>query len=309
MGYLIAILLLILPWFIVIVLVVTIVTVSYNAKKEKSNLERTIELLKKKSDASIVMDSERIKILYRMDCLDRFVRKNFQSVKDWKVVGDDSMHCAFFTANIKKSNFKYVIIYFLDGTEEEVKIDISKFMEIETASLSFYISPMPNDQRNIEKRETLRNEWKLYKESLPDWNTVSNQAVLKMYDQNICAVRFGEKVLKLFLDSGGITDELIRENNIKVKERFRRFEDMIFEDIRIQEKRAFEAGQYSGVFLHDIKDMKIPENFGEYPNIWLRKDNLPQLHYLIDKNSIVVRDDKIKYTVKIPLNKEFWNKV
>ena len=93
-----------------------------------------------------------------MELMDLFIRKTFQSVKDWKVVGDDSMHQAFFSSNLQLSIFKYVTVYFLDGTEKTVKVNISKFKDMEKDVLSLYEIPRPDNEQGVPAEDENTNQ-------------------------------------------------------------------------------------------------------------------------------------------------------
>lgn len=266
-------------------------------------------------------DKERVKIGYRIDMLDTFLRGSFKNVKSWKVLGDaDGMHDMFFTYNILKCNEYHIIIYFLDGTQKECSVDISAFKRIEEERLSFTHIPKPDNEQGVKpKKDPPKDKWAEYKKTLPNWGTPSNQAIWKMYDEGIYEVNFDGKVMKLILanpprpdyDKGEMDASFVsvNENNVLAKDKYKKFMDILFEDIKTQEKRSFEFGQYSGTFIHNTTGMEVPDNLDEYPQLWLRKEEGRSFYFLIDRNSIIIRENEIKYTVKIPLNKDFWNKV
>lgn len=146
------------PFMFIAAIVIVVVIIAYYTAKEKKVYQREVALQKTRPEPSIVMDTERIKILYRMELMDLFIRKTFQSVKDWKVVGDDSMHQAFFTSNLQQSIFKYVTVYFLDGTEKTVKVNISRFKDMEKDVLSLYEIPRPDNEQDVSSEDESTNQ-------------------------------------------------------------------------------------------------------------------------------------------------------
>lgn len=146
------------PFMFIAAIVIVVVIITYYTAKEKKVYQREVALQKTRPEPSIVMDTERIKILYRMELMDLFIRKTFQSVKDWKVVGDDSMHQAFFSSNLQLSIFKYVTVYFLDGTEKTVKVNISKFKDMEKDVLSLYEIPRPDNEQGVSAEDEDTNQ-------------------------------------------------------------------------------------------------------------------------------------------------------
>lgn len=140
--------LLMFPFFVVIAIVIVIVAIAYYTTKEKKQYQKEVALQKTKPQPSVIMDSERIKIQFRMDMMNRFIRNAFQNVRDWKVVGDDdSMHPQFFTSAIKTTPYFFVRVMFLDGTEKTVKVDISLFKQIEESTLKLCVTPKPDNEQ------------------------------------------------------------------------------------------------------------------------------------------------------------------
>lgn len=297
-------------------IIFVVVACIYFTNKEKREYQKQLQLqqAQQQQRPSEKMDSERIKIHFRMDLMNRFIRKTFQNVKDWKVVGDsDGMHPQFFTSNIMKTKYMFVDVFFLDGTQKRVKVDTSKYRTLEDNILSLMEEPKPDNEQDpfhkTEKPDPQMDIWKAYVDSIPEWGIPTNQKLLKMYDEDMYEVRMENRIVDLFLTARVGLGPSINEESKKKKEEYREFFDMLFADIRKQEKMSFEKGVYQWTFQHQIGDMKIPQEFGDYPFVRLGgKGAGYEFHRFVDKNSIVRRDDLIKYTVKIPLNKDFWNR-
>lgn len=139
-----------LPVILFIALVIIIPIVCVSSIRYKKYYVQDTAAQKAAPQPSLCLDQERVKVMYRRDYLDRFIRGSLSNVRDWRVVGDSEEHDMFYTSNILKCKSFTVIVYFLDGTEAKVSVDTSSYKRIEEEKLSFISLPKPdNEQKKI----------------------------------------------------------------------------------------------------------------------------------------------------------------
>lgn len=138
--------------FIAVVIVVPIACIS--STRYKKYYVQDTAAQRTAPQPSVYIDQEQVKIMYRRDLLNRFIRGSLRNVRDWRVVGDTEEHDMFYTLNVLNNKQLDVIVYFLDGTESKVSVDISAFKRIEKERLSFLVLPKPdNEQKKLVELE------------------------------------------------------------------------------------------------------------------------------------------------------------
>lgn len=114
--------LIVLPFVIIVIAVITMIIIA----KEKKLYHETAATYKAQVPV-VINDKNTVKVQYRMNLMDDFVRGNFKDVRSWEMIGDDDFHSAYFDKDWEGDT--YLKISFLDGREKTVKIWIDPYTD------------------------------------------------------------------------------------------------------------------------------------------------------------------------------------
>lgn len=118
--------LIVLPFVIIVVAVITMIIIAVYTSKEKKLYHETAATYKAQVPV-VINDKNTVKVQYRMNLMDDFVRGTFKDVRSWKMIGDDDFHSAYFDKDWDGDT--YLKISFLDGREKTVKIWIDPYTD------------------------------------------------------------------------------------------------------------------------------------------------------------------------------------